>query len=204
MISKDDFIKERLKELIRAAEIFIKDNDVNTLNKALKKYNSSSTDYDDLELPEKFKNQQIEDRKNSSLPVEILEEGDKLFLKLNKASFEESDKKLWESLFEKIFELCKNDIEISKEKETINWIARSLGFVSNQEKQIEFIKFFWTICSQEISPYTESYASLINFLILRMSQENVLKIKDFCVLSKNNKYTPSLAEAYREMNLKSI
>jgi hypothetical protein len=193
-ISQKEFKQKRLDELARVANDFINNYDVAKLEVALKHYNQSDYDYDELVLKEERAIAAKISRDTSKLDPAILDRAYALHESIS-AYIAKDDQPKWRQLYLDIVEEMKKNRSLLEESESMLWFARSIAMITREDK-IELIKFLWPICLTGTMTQSARLGSLIFVTTHSLSTEDLITLRPICTIEQGKKYEYRFIQAH--------
>lgn len=186
--------KERLAALRFACNAFLVSSSDSTepLEKAIKAFNATHYDYEEIVRKREYAIKEAADRAASRLPLPLLDQFDLLF---GGKCYTEEDCRQWAFAAKLLLNQIDQDMTLLTESEAIKWLARSIVFVKGPELHHLFIKL-WPFC---VSEESGRVSSILAFMANSLPTNSKEILKDHCKLDENTKYNHHIVHAYREL-----
>lgn len=192
--TKEEFKQKRLEELKSACTEFLNDQKLEPLEKSVKALRQAEAEYYHLEEQDKYHQQNLKDRADSQLPLDLLAEAYELQARLSQAQVL-NDRKRWQDLFLRIMGEVKVNNSILKEKEAVKWIARSTALI-DVSLQVDLVEYLWAFVTTSDLEQGRRLGSLLKFMLNHFSEADLNRLKNTCVIDKATKYSYEVIEAY--------
>lgn len=163
-----------------ACREFITKEDPVPLDKALKSYQKSDYDYQDLVEQEKYRRQDEQDRKDSQLPLDLLERAYHLH---QPGTISPEAIPLWIALNQEILNLIVTQPLLLTEREAVKWLARSVAFLK-EDLLVEFVAKLWPLIQKDVTT-GQRIGSIFKAIIIKLDKPHLQQLQSHCQATVN-------------------